>query len=535
MQTKKLFRKEWKYGFRFPTLTFGGETVRPQGLCFMDANTLLVTGHYNETLSRCYKIDLTTKTVAGTFDFSASHKHIGSIAYRASDTSYWFGDFFSGKLLKVDLTASFAGGTASVTSEYTCTAINGFAAIEWINISGTDYLLAAEHLTSGTPYLYVIDAVHVTNGGTFATGDRLKRFVITQRCQGISFESSKLFMSMNRLTADSTATGKLQRYDLLTAISSGADGDTLAAEATWNAPSQYPQDIDFHPSSGEIWTQTEGLATVISDSGWLAAWHRSLSSDYAENHVSLEYNGGGTTTIKLNGQLFEAMAWTPTIGPACISVGGPPQAAAGQANGFFIGAVRNVFLQDQSISSTTYANVIAGTTYEPNTLTAYTVSLTNGDAESTTTGWTNEVGSISNRASNPAPHGGASYFAGGSNLQTISRQRHVLTTVTGLTTGQIDAAVMWARINWWQAGFGGTDTDTCAMGLRCLDGTPTEQNIAYAGIIQMAPSLTWFKRGFAASIPVGCRNVDALYRSDRGSGTNNDGYVDDIEMVIYKQ
>lgn len=533
-------RKNWAFGFRFPLLTSGGQTVRPQALHFLDADTVLVTGHYNETFSRCYKVRLSDGASLGFFDFPAPYVHVASATERTSDGTHWFGDFATGMLLRVDLDASFIAGTAQIDVEYDCSVLSGFGAIEWVEDGANEYLLAAEYLTTGTPYLYVIDPDDVVDAGTFATGDRIKRFACSQRAQGVNFDSGKLFMSMNRLTADGTAVGKIQRYDILTAIASLADGGTLTAEQTWIGPSQYVEDIDFHPTSGNLWMQTEGRASVADEDGFLSAWESDLDAESMVNHVTAWTPGSSSdVTVRVNGKTFSTTSFAGgsiSAVPAVISVGGPPAVAATTAGqvGYFIGYVRDIVIQSSDLTPEQYAYAVAGN-YELNTLTEHVITLTNPNANVDASGWTNEVGSIGRRTSNPLPYEGAGYFFGGANAQTISRERFSVETITGLTGGQIDAATMWARVEWRQASFGGTDDDVGAMGLRCLDGTPTQQTVAYAILAEPLPAQTWFQRGFSAAIPSGCRNLDVLYRSDRNSGTNNDGYIDAISAVIYQQ
>jgi hypothetical protein len=540
MQTKRVLRGNWSYGFRYPQLLDGVNKIRPQAILFLDSTTLLIVGHYDDTKSRAFRMDLSTMTVTGQFDFTGGRNHVASAAYRASDGTYWFGDYSTGDLIQVDLAASFTAGTSVVTLTYNMSTVIGFGAIEWINVSGTDYLLAAEYSTSGTRYLYVVLGSTVVNAGTFAIASRFKRFITgARRMQGVCFEAGKLYLSMNQMTADPSPVGRIQRFDILTAIASTADGGTLTPEFSWYSPSVYVEDIDFHPVTGEIWTSTEGLSASISDDGWLSCWHTQLSTlpdGYTpENHITVEY-GAGFATIKINNQLFEVMSWSPTVSPAVISIGGPPTAAAGQTNGFFVGTVRNIVIQNQVMDSTQYDDAISGID-EPNTLTAYNVTITNPGGESTVTGWTNETGSLANRALNPLPRSGASYFSGGTNASTIARQRFNLATVTGLSTTDIDAAAvagkLWARCDWWQSSFIG-DTDTGSMGIRMLNGTPTQLSLTYSGMINITPQQTqWIPRGLTVPVPNTGRNIDLVYSATRFNGTNNDLYVDDITLTIY--
>ena len=548
IQTKRLARGSWSYGFRFPVLLDGANKVRPQACLFLDANTLLIVGHYADTKSRAYRIDLATMGVTGQFDFPSPYVHIASAAFRASDSTYWFGDYATGRLLGVDLAASFTAGTAQITFNNLASAIVGFGSIDWVAISGVDYLLAVEYSTSGTRYVYVAPASAFTNGGTFAIANRTKRFNLgIQRMQGVCMEGGKMFVTMNKTTADTNIPGRIQRFDILTAIASTADGATLTAERSWYAPSQYAEDLDFHPTTGECWTSSEGRDSVVSDDGWLAYWHTQLTdtedSYIPENNVTLEYDGGTTVKIKINNQLFEEMAWSPTISPTVLAIGGPPAATAGVNAGFFVGTVRRVVIQDQAMTTTQYNDAIAGTADEPNSLTAYTVTITNPGAETgDASGWTNEVGAIGVRGANPAAHNGSWYFTGGAVVQSIARQRFNIATVTGLSTTDIDTAAaagnLWARVNWWQNNY--DNSDPGSMGIRMLDGTPTQLSLTYSGLVAIVQTGTsggnrFELRGLPVLVPSGARNIDAVIRNDRTSGTNNDAYFDDITLTFYKK
>lgn len=548
MQTKRLARIEWEYFRRFPELTKNGYAIRPQGLCFIDADTFLATAHFEEQFSMCYKIAVADGAILGSFkigpEAGISSAHVGSIAKRA-DGTYWFSENTSRILYKVDLAASFAAGNMVSTGSYNVSVTVSASAIEFATIGGTEYLLIGEYLVSGTPYLYVIAGANVVDGGVFALAGRVKRFTIQQRCQGISYQNNKLYFSVNRLTADvGTASGRIYYSDIDTAVASGADGSDLAVAYFWAAPSQYPEDIDFHPVSGKLWTSTEGLTAVGSDNGFLAIWQRSLTeekaADYATNHVTAEYDGGGGVTVKINNQLFDVLAWTPTVTPQVLSIGAPPTASAGQTNGFFVGDVRNIVLQDQPMTAAQYAVAVDGTADEANALTVYTVTVANPGAETgDATGWTVEVGGIAAKNTSSREPWGTWYFDGGSHAQSISRQRFSIATVTGLTTADIDAAAtagnLWARAGWQQRSFA-TGGDYGGMGLRMLNGAATQLDLQYSALIDTLPlAARWIPRSWPLRVPTSARSIDLILRADRLAGTNNDTYFDQIEFKIYKK
>ncbi len=527
-QSLPLARRTWKYQGRLPALSVGGQQGLPQGILFLDSDTILITAHYNDTLSRCYKMRIADWKVLGYFDFGGGHNHVSSICKNAAG-DIWFGDFTTEDLLKVDVPASLASGTAVITLTYSMVNLTGAGAYEFVTVSGTEYLLAAEYATAGTVYLYVITASGITNGGTFSLASRLKRFTIGLRAQGITMHSAKLYL------CSSLSPGSISRYDIATLITSGIDGAAIgAAEASWPTPSIYPEDVSFHPVTGDIWTGTEGRTSVGSHDGYVSWWSSPLTGLGVENHYTLNYNGSGSVTIKINNLAFDTIAWTPNQTPAAVSIGGPPAASAGQANGFFIGTIRNIVIQDSPLTRSGYNLAVSGA-YEPSSLTVYTVTITNPGAESgATTGWTSEVGASAQRATNPVPYEGSQYFTGGVVVQTIMRQRFVLTTLTGLSTATLDAATMWAHAKWQMANFDAVN-DTGSCGIRFLNGTPTQIAIQYGGLIAVSPAVTWVQQGVSLTKPTLSRNIDILFRADRTSGTNNDCYFDAIEMTVYKQ
>ncbi|MCW1937495.1 hypothetical protein OMD46_16325 [Pseudomonas sp. MDMC_285] len=303
----------------------------------------------------------------------------------------------------------------------------------------------------------------------------------------------------------------------------------------------------LHPVTNAIYTPTEGAYAVADYDGYLAMWSSSLAELGVENRYSIEYNGTNQVKVKINNREWGNLAWSPTASPSVLTIGGLPTASAGNAAGFCWSTIANVLIQDQALSNGGYDDLFSGS-YEASTLTTYVVSLTNPGGENNTTGWTSEVGGLSTKsptgptaAVQPLPHSGVGYFFAGANAQTIARQRATLTTVTGLSTGDLDTAIangMWGRIRWWQSSYdntGGTSTDedTASMGIRYLNGSATQLSLTYSGLLRMNPRLTWFRRSLPISVPSTARSIDAVYRSDRASGTNNDGYIDDITLHLY--
>lgn len=534
----------WKYALRWPVRDSGGNAVRPQTMYFLDSSTLMICGHYADTESRCYKIDLTDNSNIGNFTFGTStYRHVAAFAKR-SNGDYWCVDYDTGHALRIDVDASFTAGTASITADWNLTNMgtNVLTGIEFITVSGTEYVLIALHNATGTTYLYVIPVTEMVDGSTFNLANRYKRFVLWRQCQGMSIRSADglLYLSHNATSTNNDA--PIYVVDISSAITSLADGGTLTALRIHTGPSQYPEDIKWHPVTGEAWVGTEGRAGVADNNGFLAYWRSPLVDNMdQENRYTINYDGAGTWTFYINGEEFDTLSSTPSATPGVMSIGAPPQASAGWANGFSVATVRGLAWKDAPFTNAELNNLSSGT-YEPNSLTAYTATLTNPGAESgASTGWTAESGAMGVRSANPVPWYSSGltntqYFTGGSVSATLTRQRLALATITGLSTGAIDALTaagnLWGRVNWMQANFNGID-DPSTLGIRYLDGTPTQLSLNYGATATDGMNQAWRRRTHAVSADSGARNIDVMQKFDRTAGTNNDGYHDQIELVIY--
>lgn len=537
LQTLALARPEWIYRGRFPQLVANGYAARPQALIFLDNNTLLVAGHFEDTETRAYRIDIATGAVTGAFTFGASYRHVASFA-RNSVGEIWAVDYDTGRTIRIDVIASLATGFAVITADWNTSILSRVSGIEFISVDGAEYVLLAEYATTGTPYLYVIAANQMASGSVFNVANRYKRFSIGPRSQGVALNGTALWVSKNRDVAGVTY-GWMERYSgIASAIASSADGAILSPDYSASGPSQYVEDIKIHPQTGELWTMTEGWGSVGDLDGFLGIWSSPADGSVVENHVAAFYDGAGGLTVRLNGREFQSVSWPLNQAVAVVSVGGPPQASAGMQTGYFTGYIRNIRFQNAEIQPAEYTATVAGTTYEPNSLTTYALTVTNPGAESGTAGWINEVGSIATRAANPTAFEGVNYFSGGSNAQTIARQRLDILAQTGLTVAQVDAGNIWAKIRWRQASF--TNQDPCTMGIRTLNASQVQQSLKYGGLAfvpygDSGSTPNWYPRCLPASIPSGGRYVDAIYRSDRNSGTNNDGYIDDVSVTVYRR
>lgn len=538
--SKALGRSAWKYRFRIPDLSISGTTGSPQGLLFLDGNTLLFTAHFGEALTRVYKIELSDFSVVGHFDCTGDFGHMAVLAKR-SNGDIWAASALN-KACRIDLDGSLSTGTLVVLDTFGFSGLVS-GALDFVTVGGTEYAVVPEYVQPGSPYFYVFNA-SLFGSTDLAASDRYKRFTnCPTEVQGCAIRNGTLHVSgIQPDHANSARFGYITTYDIVTAIGSIADGGSLARIDKFDACTKYTEDCSVHPTTNDLWCTSEGMTGVGSDHGGLSVWSSPLDGSLAENAVTAFYDGVDTTTIKLNNQDYDTLAATPPIDVEAITVGGAPVAAAGMTNRYFTGFIRNVVMQDGAMTTEQYDAAVNGD-FEPNSLTAYEFVLTNPGAETgTTAGWTNESGGLAVRTypgSTVPAHGGVNIFTGGASASTIARQRLDILAQTGLTGTDVDAGGIWAKVRWWQASFN-SSTDPCGMGLRTLDASSVSQGEAYSGIAWTPNSdgmsyYPWYPRAFALDLPSGARSLDALQKMTRTSGTNNDGWIDDISMTIYRR
>lgn len=547
MKRIPLARSAWAYCGREPELTVSGNSVLPQAAIFLDADTLLLSGHASGTESVVYKIRLSDWAQIGRFTFgTATYRHVSSFAKRSND-DFWCADYETGKLLRIDLASSFSSGTAVISQVVDSSSLSGTGAIEFATIGATEYLLLAQYNTAdASGYLNLFPATALA-GATLSATDRFKRFVVGRRVQGIAMRSGSLLVSRNTQYGSTSAHGFLETYDITGMATSLADEQIVNSStnatyllSTFHAPGPYPQDIAIHPVSNRAYIPTEGHDLVGDIHGWLGVWHSSLSA-YAQEtyHLTAEFDGVSTTVIKVNGRPFHTLTGSsPQYNPTILCIGGRPSAvAAGFGNGCTVSTVRNVALQNQPLSADDYSAIISGG-YETSTLTTYTLTLTNAGAESgSAVGWTNETGTITAKnTANRTPPEGSWYFDGGSTATCVARQRVDLVSA-GMSTGQLDSGNAWASLSWYQAAFDSNDPG--GMGVRTLNGSLGTIATSYSPLVYTtggtgAAPFYWHRRRHPAQIAALTRHLDALYNaSGRTSGTNNDHYVDDIRLKVY--
>lgn len=159
-------------------------------------------------------------------------------------------------------------------------------------------------------------------------------------------------------------------------------------------------------------------------------------------------------------------------------------------------------------------------------LTALTV--TNGDAESGTTGWTNEVGTLTTDTT-PTPNGGTNLFKGtDTDTQTKAYQD---VAIPGGETTAVDNGERAVRVTWWQQSTGAGD-DQAQITVRFFDGAPGSQigaevstGLADGGI----GSWTQFSASF--DIPTLTRTL-RIAMDMEGNGVSADAFIDDVSADL---
>uniref|UniRef100_A0A6M3J9P1 Putative von Willebrand domain containing protein n=1 Tax=viral metagenome TaxID=1070528 RepID=A0A6M3J9P1_9ZZZZ len=539
-------RPGWRYEFRSPILSEGANIAKPQGVLFLDSDTVLFSVHMNDTESRVFKVRLSDAAVLGQFSFgTTTHRHVAAFA-RRSNGEVWAGDYDSLSLLRLDLDTSFATGEAEITHTYSASSLPGLSAIEFATIGGTEYLLSGQYSTTETnSFLKLIQATDLS-GSDYVTGDEFRNWNIGRRVQGLAMRSGKLLVARNALWANTTTlSGYIQEFDIDGMVTGLANNASVNSTTNpqyllnqWDGPSTYVEDLAVHPVSKDVFTSTEGLYGVADFDGFLALWSSNLSPSGVRNDYTLEYFGSNLS-VKMNRQLWGLLPWTLTAPAGVLVVGGPPVVAPGFGMGYTWAQVSNLLVQNNSVSSEVADTLFSGG-YETGELDVLTLTLTNPGAESgDTTGWTVESGGMTVRQASPLPYAGAYYFTGGSFVQSVSRQRLDL-VAQGALIADLDAGTMWAKIRWKQSAY--SNQDPGAMGLRMLTAAAATISTHYGPIAWTqggggaAGPWFWLPRSFPVDIPSGTRNLDALYNAGgRTSGTANDFYVDDIDIKLYSK
>jgi len=524
VQTFRLNRPGWRFEFRFPELV-NNAAPAPQGLTFLDGDTLLLACHQADTVTVLYRVDVSTGEYTGRAS-STEYIHLNSMHVR-SNGEVWANAYVASlaqvRMIRLDLDTSFSSGDLTVDATWETTGL--LTSICFAEFGGTEYALCQEYGTSGTAYLYVFLASQMS--APVVAGDRLKRFDLGLRVQDVCVRSADglLYVSRNSAQGSASSYGWVQSYDIAAAITSAADGAALSAIATYPHATLLCEGIGFRPSDGRLWSATEGHTTVGDSLGHCAVWSSQVPQIPEANDYLADLHSTGLLEIRVNGRLMHtATGIVPLTSATRLAIGGPPSASAGLTAGFMsAGVVRDVALKDGLFTLDEIAAIDAGD-YEPNTLTVYPITLTNPGGESGTTGWTDELspGVLANRSAGPAPFAGSSYFVGAGSSNSRARQRVAFSSPAG----------SWARLEWAQASWDGS-SDPGGCGVRALDSSQAQLVYSPSGEATVSPAVTWIARAHSCALPSGTAYLDAIQHRTRTVGANVDCYCDEIGLVVY--
>ena len=536
-----LNRSGWRFAFRLPEL-FGSVVPYNQALVFLDSNTLLVACHFNDQLTALYRCDLSTGLWTGKATSTTVYPHIGSLAVDSSG-QVWATDNH-GDNIPVDLVASFPSDgsagviTAAARGLWSTPDVLSNGGITFVTVDGVEYVAKMAFSTGSDGHdtnLYVWRADQM--GAPAYAADRVKRFPLGTYCQDITWRASDGYLYVSR----GTGRGTVQVYDITTAIRSLADGTTLTALATYDAPTMWTEGVAFHPTTDELWMSVEGLsapgdARQFSGSIWISK----LDGQPAENRYLVDFLPTGEYQIRINERLFHQFTPSAPAAPNRLAIGGPPNVSPSWRGGYmFGGTIRNVALKDRPFAQSELDAINAGGS---GTLTSTPVPILNPGAESILSGspppvanWTEEVsGTVSwSRASNPLPASGAYYFAATGASQQLTQIQDLL-TILGLAGSALDtltaAGKVTVMLGWSQASWDGT-TDPGGFGIIALDAS----NAVLATIKSTevwTDNQLWAPRTFSAQLPSGTRKVKLLQHATRTAGTNLDCYRDDLSAAV---
>ena len=155
--------------------------------------------------------------------------------------------------------------------------------------------------------------------------------------------------------------------------------------------------------------------------------------------------------------------------------------------------------------------------------------LVNSDFETgDLSGWTVETGNAQIRTSSPDPHQGTYYIFGNSTPEFILSQEVDLIGA-GLGTDDIDGGLVTFQVDGYRASWESSPPiDEGEFQLRFKDENRNVIIVANSGLEAITPEFTWVYRSLQNSIPAGTRYVDVILRGYRRSGSNCDGYFDQI-------
>lgn len=295
-----LGRASWRFEFRMPELLRDMLTV-PQGLCFLDADTLLFTADEGGTSSTIlYRVDLVT----GEYTGRARSNTLLNCNCIATDQS---GDVWgvawptSGpvRIFKIDLATSFATGVITEASNWVVTGdAIGPASIAFVTVAGVEYVLLTEFGHTAAPRSFVFLRSKMTAPAD-AVADRVLKFVVGYNLQGFAQRPSDGMLYASR------SLDVIDRYDIAAIIFAGVDNTTPAPVTVHAAPAQRCEGLAFHPGTGRLWIGTQARQINATRDTWshCALWSCDVDAVGEWNSFMFDY-ADGVCYIRCNGRLM---------------------------------------------------------------------------------------------------------------------------------------------------------------------------------------------------------------------------------------
>lgn len=153
------------------------------------------------------------------------------------------------------------------------------------------------------------------------------------------------------------------------------------------------------------------------------------------------------------------------------------------------------------------------------------------DISEEATFWFPSTGSqISTRSTSPSPRVGSAYLFAGSQSVNVSVYNSIDPVPdTGKTWAQLQAEGAKVRLTWAHRSFSGVDK--CRMGVRQIDSFSATISDTW-GVLVAPPSDAWVDAELTVDLAADVTNIDLLVEFQRISGSNSDGYIDDIRVDI---
>lgn len=157
-------------------------------------------------------------------------------------------------------------------------------------------------------------------------------------------------------------------------------------------------------------------------------------------------------------------------------------------------------------------------------------TIPNNDAEQGLLNWTVQTGVLGIRTGSPSPANGTQYWFGGDVASTVAYQDITLPVAHEALVDSNDA---FARLSWLQSSF---DTrDQATVTLEFFDAASGILGSVTPYALFASAEQVWRRYSpDLIQIPPLTRTIRIYMRFNRTSGTNNDGYVDDIQLDLWQ-